>query len=154
MKRFEGMNIMRGSMLLAWILPLVACAAMQHGKPAAAEDAHTQHQQPVQAAAAPAAHAGHGATPPAADVPTSSAEIARTRPAATLEPDDFDAPAPVSVEEARKAAGGGSGAHEGHGAAGGASEQTLYTCPMHPEVTSATPGTCPKCGMTLVKKEK
>lgn len=30
-----------------------------------------------------------------------------------------------------------------------------YTCPMHPEVTSAQPGSCPKCGMTLVSvKEK
>jgi len=25
-----------------------------------------------------------------------------------------------------------------------------YTCPMHPEVRSATPGNCPKCGMALV----
>jgi hypothetical protein len=30
----------------------------------------------------------------------------------------------------------------------------LYVCPMHPEVTSAKPGSCPKCGMTLVKAEK
>lgn len=28
-----------------------------------------------------------------------------------------------------------------------------YTCPMHPEVRSDKPGTCPKCGMELVKKE-
>ena len=27
---------------------------------------------------------------------------------------------------------------------------SMYRCPMHPEVTSAVPGTCPKCGMTLV----
>jgi hypothetical protein len=26
-----------------------------------------------------------------------------------------------------------------------------YTCPMHPEVRSETPGKCPKCGMELVK---
>jgi Cu+-exporting ATPase len=26
---------------------------------------------------------------------------------------------------------------------------TLYTCPMHPEVQQANPGSCPKCGMSL-----
>jgi hypothetical protein len=31
---------------------------------------------------------------------------------------------------------------------------TVYTCPMHPEVTSDKPGRCPKCGMDLVPKEK
>jgi hypothetical protein len=25
----------------------------------------------------------------------------------------------------------------------------VYTCPMHPEVTSNEPGICPKCGMKL-----
>ena len=25
-----------------------------------------------------------------------------------------------------------------------------YVCPMHPDVTAAEPGTCPKCGMKLV----
>jgi hypothetical protein len=38
--------------------------------------------------------------------------------------------------------------HSQHGAAA----TTIYTCPMHPEVTSDKPGTCPRCGMALVKK--
>jgi hypothetical protein len=29
-------------------------------------------------------------------------------------------------------------------------EKQIYSCPMHPEVRSDTPGTCPKCGMKLV----
>lgn len=31
--------------------------------------------------------------------------------------------------------------------------EAMYSCPMHPEVTSDKPGTCPKCGMALVKKK-
>lgn len=34
--------------------------------------------------------------------------------------------------------------HMDHGAA------VEYTCPMHPEVVQSEPGSCPKCGMTLV----
>jgi YHS domain-containing protein len=30
-----------------------------------------------------------------------------------------------------------------------AQKDTIYTCPMHPEVRQSTPGVCPKCGMTL-----
>lgn len=51
-----------------------------------------------------------------------------------------------------------SGQQEEHShahAAGAAQEEAaVYTCPMHPEVTSKTPGKCPKCGMTLVKRRK
>lgn len=32
--------------------------------------------------------------------------------------------------------------------------EELYTCPMHPSVISNKPGSCPICGMTLVKKIK
>jgi CopA family copper-resistance protein len=32
-------------------------------------------------------------------------------------------------------------------------QQTVYTCPMHPEINSPKPGNCPKCGMPLVKKK-
>ena len=31
--------------------------------------------------------------------------------------------------------------------------QQVYTCPMHPEVTSDKPGSCPQCGMALVPKK-
>src|SRR3990167_4676272 len=29
--------------------------------------------------------------------------------------------------------------------------ESLYVCPMHPEVTRKEPGDCPKCGMKLEK---
>ena len=32
-------------------------------------------------------------------------------------------------------------------------EGAVYTCPMHPDVTSDEPGECPECGMDLVIKE-
>lgn len=32
-------------------------------------------------------------------------------------------------------------------------ESTIYTCPMHSEIQQTGPGTCPKCGMRLVKVE-
>lgn len=41
--------------------------------------------------------------------------------------------------------------HSQHGAQPAAA--TIYSCPMHPEVTSDRPANCPKCGMALVKKK-
>jgi len=59
-----------------------------------------------------------------------------------------------------------SACHQGHGdkvadplarqPAGQAVQQVaeeIYTCPMHPQVIAHHPGSCPICGMTLVKKE-
>ncbi|WP_298152307.1 copper-translocating P-type ATPase [Flavobacterium sp.] len=34
-----------------------------------------------------------------------------------------------------------------------ATDGTTYTCPMHPEIIRNEPGSCPKCGMTLVPME-
>jgi len=31
--------------------------------------------------------------------------------------------------------------------------QTVYTCPMHPEVVQGKTGKCPKCGMNLTSKK-
>lgn len=33
-------------------------------------------------------------------------------------------------------------------------DNPVYTCPMHPEITSHKPGTCPKCGMALEPRQK
>jgi uncharacterized protein involved in copper resistance len=60
----------------------------------------------------------HGA-PAAAPIdiapPITNAAIAQTQPAAVLRPDDFDSPAPSSVDEAKKAAQPMPGHHQGHG---------------------------------------
>jgi hypothetical protein len=40
--------------------------------------------------------------------------------------------------------------HEHSPSASASPTQTLYTCPMHPEIVRNKPGQCPKCGMTLV----
>ncbi len=29
--------------------------------------------------------------------------------------------------------------------------QSLFVCPMHPEVRKSEPGSCPKCGMNLIE---
>jgi CopA family copper-resistance protein len=44
--------------------------------------------------------------------------------------------------------------HEGHNMPAKQQQQpVIYTCPMHPEVQSSKPGTCPKCGMALVRQK-
>ena len=113
------MNTMRGMLLIVLALQ---------------QDEHAQHTMTGATTALSSA----------ANAPLSNAAMGNVRPAATLQPDPFDAPAPVSVSEAAKAAQGG-----GHVAKPNAA--IVYACPMHPEVTSDKPGTCPKCGMTLVK---
>jgi hypothetical protein len=32
------------------------------------------------------------------------------------------------------------------------SNKVIYTCPMHPQIISNKPGTCPICGMKLIQK--
>ena len=43
--------------------------------------------------------------------------------------------------------------HEGHAAPAHTPVDAEYSCVMHPEVRQASPGSCPKCGMTLGKRQ-
>jgi CopA family copper-resistance protein len=46
-------------------------------------------------------------------------------------------------------------AHDGHAISLQQKQQpVVYTCPMHPEIQSKTPGNCSKCGMKLVIQKK
>jgi hypothetical protein len=46
------------------------------------------------------------------------------------------------------------GGHEGHSMPSApAPSEGIYSCPMHPEVRQKSPGSCPKCGMPLVKRK-
>jgi hypothetical protein len=70
------------------------------------------------------------------------------------QPTAFAAPAPQVPAPGKEPQGSG---HAQHGAATPApapeSGATVYTCPMHSEVRSSKPGTCPKCGMKLVPEK-
>lgn len=61
----------------------------------------------------------------------------------------------ISLEPAEAGCGEGSGCGMSHSSkqqsAAPAAKAGQYTCPMHPEVVSDTPGECPKCGMNLEK---
>lgn len=43
--------------------------------------------------------------------------------------------------------------HAGHGDMMHAGHAVEYTCPMHSEIVRSEPGSCPKCGMTLVPRD-
>ena len=74
---------------------------------------------------------------------------AATPPPAPALAGETEPEVPGPAGEAAKPAPG----HEGHSmpAAPGPSDEA-YSCPMHPEVRQASPGSCPKCGMTLVER--
>lgn len=104
---------------------------------------------PVSALALLLLLAGCSATPP----PTAGRAQNPANPAAAESPrPPYAPPRAAATPDAPEAAPPG---HEHHAPATGAEPQAVaYTCPMHPEVRSAEPGTCPKCGMTLVPVEK
>jgi P-type Cu+ transporter len=61
--------------------------------------------------------------------------------------------APASTNEATACCGGQAASRRAHESAGLDPEPipagTIYTCPMHPQIRQAGPGSCPICGMAL-----
>lgn len=63
------------------------------------------------------------------------------------------------LQEAIRKMRGGPNGHEGHGMSGpspsveAASDEVVYACPMHPDITSHEPGRCSECGMFLERVE-
>jgi Cu(I)/Ag(I) efflux system membrane fusion protein len=76
----------------------------------------------------------------ASSMPTREAIAARPTPIPT-----HPAPANMSAMPGAQSPATPAGSH----AEPSAPPATVYSCPMHPEVTSPTPGKCPECGMDL-----
>lgn len=97
----------------------------------------------------PVANSPHDPSSPAAAEAATPSHLAGAEegapPAGNAESAGSEHPAPATEP------------HAGHGSHGSAATQgsaeVAYTCPMHPEVVSKTPGVCPKCNMNLVPKK-
>ena len=113
-------------------------AAMPAPKPAAAMPASHDHD-----------HSAHAATEvPAQYTCPMHPEVLSSEPGSCPKCGMFLVP----VEEKPKGHGG---QHDHDHSAHAATEAPAqYTCPMHPEVLSSEPGSCPKCGMFLVPVEE
>jgi len=70
------------------------------------------------------------------------------RESAAQGPSAHDAGSHATKAETDREDHGDHAGHVGHDAS--ATEPGQYTCPMHPDVISDEPGSCPKCGMDLV----
>lgn len=83
---------------------------------------------------------------PSAALDGASAPVSSSNPAPAVPPAPRKVPAPAAAPPPSMKA-------PGPAASGSAKPlpAALYTCPMHPEIQSHTPGKCPKCGMDLVR---
>jgi Cu+-exporting ATPase len=93
--------------------------------------------------------------PEAGTPPPSPALAGEPEAQAVLPPADAPKPAAGHEGHPMPAETPASRGHEGHSPAAPATTSPAdqpYSCPMHPEVKQASPGSCPKCGMTLVRR--
>lgn len=94
---------------------------------------------------------------PEAAVPPAILALAGETGAQPVAPPE-DAPKPAAGHDGHSvsAAPATPAAHEGHAAAAPATPSPAdqpYSCPMHPEVKRASPGSCPECGKQLLKRK-
>ena len=80
--------------------------------------------------------------------------LAPVTPGSAADPNSLEPPPEAMSQTLRpEAPPGGATAqaeHKGNAEEKSMPSATVYTCPMHPEVQSDAPGTCPICGMKLV----
>ena len=105
------------------------------------------------------AAAPEAATPPPAPALTGSGELADPpEPPSFQEPVEGHQghsmegmPSPGTADTS-KPSHDAHDAHAGHGTPAPGAKAGTYTCPMHPQVAAESPGSCPICGMPLIKK--
>lgn len=139
--------------LSALSLPALPGAAAQDGSPAS-EHAHANNsQRPIHAASTAgtdhAHHADHSSSSQHADA------AVHADPADHADHEGHDHSAHADSTAAPATDAGLPGATRAEALPGTAPSATsLYVCPMHPQITSETPGSCPICGMDLVARSR
>jgi len=120
------------AILLLVSMLLVAACAPQIPKPA------TSPQHPANADA------------PTAKLLEIGSDFADPSDATSHQTDPFKGSAPSAKPKMDHSMTHESASHE-HGQPTATTQSAQYVCPMHPDVTSESPGRCPKCNMKLVK---
>lgn len=150
--------------LSALILPALPIAAAQDAPPASApahadHSKHAEHAASAPAGDAPAHHAHPGgagtetrSTAGQSDLASTPSEEAGHENHASHAAHDHSAPANPAPAQSHASRLPAARAEALPGTA--TTAPSLYVCPMHPQITSETPGSCPICGMDLVARSR
>ena len=129
--------------LSALALPALPISAQD--APPASEHAHADHSEHAASAAGPD-HADHASSAQDAETQAAPAEHARHGHDHSAHADSTSAAAANASLPAAPSAEALPGTAP--------PAPSLYVCPMHPQITSETPGSCPICGMDLVARSR